>query len=466
MIATDHRYSKKVFLTAGLLVVLVSIASADQKAVDNFLAAIPQPQRNAVGQLLTWEQDYVNRVLNFAVFTQMTGDANKLESHYYPENKNVFELEVISVPIAEMDIVGDPKSLPPEFVFVRDGKPFVRFPVHPVSTGLYPMSASPSYAKEAWSALALSSHRSIVAKDAFGNVQLLKVSLDREIGNVTRTLGRKWILKAVGISKVLKARPEQDWLNEGIVLIDEPVALIPKGVKYGTQLRTWPYTQSVGKQVIPMFALYSKETPDQIPILVKFIRSSGINAKEYVHKHIIGPLIRQYFYFLLRNGVVTEPHSQNILMEFKEGVPTARFWYRDFGGFSLDRPLHARTGLALPEMDDETMAGVSKVRYEDLAYDLETYMFHGNIWPMVQALKEAFPEITENWALSAFRNEVTNHLKRRYGLKAALHRNYNEVLSELKGTSKSNFWSGPFGLQSTLRTLCSAVVFGQPEKGK
>jgi hypothetical protein len=69
------------------------------------------------------------------------------------------------------------------------------------------------------------------------------------------------------------------------------------------------------------------------------VQSSGLEAAVWVDTFILTPLIYQAYFLGMTEGVVSEMHEQNILMELRNCIPTKRFWHRDLGGVRADNDL-------------------------------------------------------------------------------------------------------------------------------
>jgi hypothetical protein len=66
------------------------------------------------------------------------------------------------------------------------------------------------------------------------------------------------------------------------------------------------------------------------------IKKSGMSSYDFYKKFFIDSYMDMFEEFSFKRGFNFEPHSQNLSMELKNGVPTGKWVHRDFGGFWVD----------------------------------------------------------------------------------------------------------------------------------
>jgi len=152
------------------------------------------------------------------------------------------------------------------------------------------------------------------------------------------------------------------------------------------QIREWPKALKAGNRVIPMFSL-SAEQSRADPLLMQMIRKSGLSTSDFLIRKIMQPVLRQAAYLYFRHGIVGEPHGQNLLIEIDpHGIPNGRFWYRDFGGFALDKKVRASAGKGMKDLPEPLRNADLSTRYDDYIKDVSTYFQQGNLYAMIESL--------------------------------------------------------------------------------
>jgi hypothetical protein len=120
--------------------------------------------------------------------------------------------------------------------------------------------------------------------------------------------------------------------------MDDPVGLVHKQTNAGLLARDTPSKLGAGEEIVPIFSLVAS-SHGRRPRILDLINSSRLKPATWVDRFIFTPLIYQAYFLGMTEGLVSEMHEQNILMELRDGRPTKRFWYRDLGGFGVDRDL-------------------------------------------------------------------------------------------------------------------------------
>jgi hypothetical protein len=151
------------------------------------------------------------------------------------------------------------------------------------------------------------------------------------------------------MSSLLAAIPTADLRQQGILLLDDPVALVHRQTNAGLLVRDTPAKLGAGEEIVPLFSLFASAQTGR-PRIVDLINSSGREPMAWVDEFIFTPLIYQAYFLGITEGLVGEMHEQNILMELRDGQPTKRFWHRDLGGFLLDRDLRRLAGKGFAQL--------------------------------------------------------------------------------------------------------------------
>jgi hypothetical protein len=166
----------------------------------------------------------------------------------------------------------------------------------------------------------------------------VKSSVNVWIGGLNRNVRLKEMRQSVGMSSLFAGIPRANLVQQGVLLLDDPVGLMHKQTNAGLLARDTPWTLGPGDEIVPVFSLVAS-APGGRPRIVDLITSSRLKPTAWVDKFIFTPLIYQAYFLGITAGLVGEMHEQNILMELRNGKPTKRFWHRDLGGFLVDRDL-------------------------------------------------------------------------------------------------------------------------------
>lgn len=398
-----------------------------------------------IAHLLLAEQTMISRYLDPNVFASITGNANKLPNAYMPENRPLFSMYNIPVPMTELTLHGI-NEFPEDLVFIKNGIRYLNFLVHPESLSLYQSLADKYGLLEEFEASPFSSHRALVVwkKNHPERAFLAKVSLNVEIGSVVRNLEAEWIERAIGVTALIDSIPQSEFINQGILMIREASAAVPKNINAGFQIRQ-NASSTENSEMLPLFSLYAPSTSGE-PLIVRMIRSSQLSPEEYVKTKIIRPLIHQAVYMHSNHGLMGEPHSQNVLSEIINNDLSGSYYYRDFGGFGVDKEMRTHLGK---NMDFLKTVGIPEnsviPRNKDFIKDLKTYLFHGNFYGLQKAIAPYFPQLTINWMLKEYQQNLSEEVSRAYNSKV-----YSEDAAQIKLESKK---------QSTTRGLSCKSVF-------
>jgi IucA / IucC family/Ferric iron reductase FhuF-like transporter len=191
----------------------------------------------------------------------------------------------------------------------------------------------------------MASHRTVLVWNPRSNLPpfAVKTSVNVWIGGLNRNVRLKEIRRSVGISSLLAGIPKADLVRQGILLLDDPVGLVHKQTNAGLLARDAPWKLGAGEEIVPVFSLLASSHGKR-PRIVDLITASRLEPTAWVDRFIFTPLVYQAYFLGMTEGLVGEMHEQNILMELRNGIPTKRFWYRDLGGFGVDRDLRRLAG--------------------------------------------------------------------------------------------------------------------------
>ncbi len=276
---------------------------------------------------------------------------NNQDPNFAPEKGQIFEVKTYWVSAERMHgFLGDniPSEFRTMFSRVKNGVTEYRLAVHPESVSLYEeVVRGAEQGKSLWATATASSRTLLVWEHGKESMPFFaKLSLNKEIGGVVRTIPKSEVVRSVGINNVLHA--ESSKLPEHFSFIPEVASMIPKGMDRGGMIiRTIPPELMSGKvKYVPLFSLYASPPEGGPPLLARMIEKSGMEPSEFVKTRIIEPMAKQWFDMVVDFGVQMEPHAQNVLIELgKDGLPTGRFLHRDLGGFTVDFEHRKKLGI-------------------------------------------------------------------------------------------------------------------------
>jgi hypothetical protein len=285
------------------------------------------------------EQKLNNREVDTKKIIALT---NHQDPKYAPASGAVFDIKTYWVDANKMHALmgeGLSSSLKGMFTRTKAGKQQVRLLVHPESASFYKKVTKNAVRGKDLKASATASSRTLLVwpSGKGESACFVKVSLNKEIGGVVRTVPKGEVARSIGINNTLHT--DRSVLPKTFQFLPEVVGLMPKGMDRGGMIvREIPKSILEGKtKVVPMFSLYAKPAGRGEPMLATMIKKSGMDPQRFVREKITRPFAKQFMALGLKNGVVMEPHAQNVLIEVgAKGQPTGRFFHRDLGGFNVD----------------------------------------------------------------------------------------------------------------------------------
>ena len=306
------------------------------------------------GPLRQW-MHYEQRLLSRSVdTTRLKALDNHQDRQFSPEAGKTFPVKSYWVDAGRVDAFqgqGLPRDLKQLFTRTQGGKKQVRLLVHPESEVFYKGFLRGAARGSDFLASATASSRTMLVwkKGHAAQPFFAKVSLDKKIGGVVRTVPKGEVARSVGVNNVLQA--DRRGLPRSMGFLPEVFGVMPKGMERGGMIiRAIPKEITSGQiRVVPLFSLYAKRPGGKPPLLVEMIRNSGMTAEAFVRERIVRPFARQWLELAIKRGITMEPHAQNVLLEVgRDGLPSGRFYHRDFGGFNVDLAYRQQRGLPSP----------------------------------------------------------------------------------------------------------------------
>lgn len=370
-----------------LLVVSTSILSVTTAFAQD-QSALPAGVKN----LIYAEQHLLSRDLNENRI--LTPKENHQAEEFKPENSRVFTVKSYWMRQQEVDVFAVSKMAEnlKEIFWRKDpngGKEFLIL-VHPESESLYKDIVRSDSRGPDFLATSTSSSRTLLMWPEnrpdlpfFG-----KLSLNKEIGGVVRTIPQGEVVRSLGTTEVLYKNLSA--LPKSFKFFPETFSLIPKSLARGGMIiREIPQAITSGNErFIPLFSLYA-DRAGKAPLLAEMIALSGIPTEEFIQKRIIDPFVKQWVNLVLINGLSMEPHAQNVLIGLNaRGLPNGEFMHRDFGGFNIDfkhfSELEMQRPDHLPVINSLDEDYHQKFHSKSIQQSLETYFEQGFIYNLDQ----------------------------------------------------------------------------------
>jgi hypothetical protein len=195
------------------------------------------------------------------------------------------------------------------------------------------------------SAIALSSFRScLIAIPSEGDYKavMVKLSLDKVIGNVNRVVKKRECELSIANSEILSGIIKKE--NLSIEIMKETFSFIPRGMEIGMIYRELPKYirpdyKKKARYVVPFFSLFGVKNADFLPELIAV---SGKTPTEFIKDDILKPLAKIITTLLYKYNTSLEMHGQNLLLVMDKSNKIIGFMYRDMGGVNLLPPKNSK----------------------------------------------------------------------------------------------------------------------------
>lgn len=373
----------------------------------------------AVDAWMRCEQELLSRAVDTRII--VSPEQNAQDAKYAPEGGKTFKVKSYWLGEDKVrGILGDGLSKGTRDALVRQTKdgPQYRLVVHPESEDFYRSLVKGAERAKDLDATSTASSRTLLVWDPKHPDRpfFAKVSLDKKIGGVVRTVPQGEVARSVGINNVLDGTD----LPKGFDYLHEVLGVMPKGFERGGMIiRELPQDVLDGqRKILPLFSLYAKSPDGKPPMLARMIQKTDMPALPFIRQKIISPFLRQWFALAVKQGITEEPHAQNVLMQVgKDGLPNGGFMHRDLGGFNVDfayrDQLDRKTPTNLPTMTTMDADYHSSKHKETFGF-LRTYFVGG----FVHNLEQSIPEWMEQGLIDgpkpkdgAFRGMILEELQ-------------------------------------------------------
>lgn len=366
-----------------------------------------------IAALRTYEQDHISRDNDRRLLAALD---NHQDEFYAPESGNIFRVKSYWLNGDDMhSLVGtglEPK-LKNLFMQTRaDGKQRVRLLIHPESEAMYAEVLHAAERAEDFLATPTSSSRTLFIwpEGKPNDVFFAKVSLDKEIGKLRRTVSDTKVARSNGINNTLHLAHAAGELPSSFVFMPEVFGTIPRSMQEGGMIvRSIPQELREGRvRYVPLFALYATPKSGGSPLLVEMIQRSGLSPQTFIQTHLIRPFVTQWL-TLYAMGILPQPHAQNILLEVdaRSSLPTGRLIHRDLDGFHIDFSHRRQLNLAEPAQIpfiNSFERDYKKITKNDMASKLEDFFYGGFVFNLDQQL----PKWVEDGLISSMEPITTN----------------------------------------------------------
>ena len=268
---------------------------------------------------------------------------------YSPESHEWFKLKSYWVPIENMEVekyYTDSNKYLLDYL-IQNNK--VLFIVHPICENLY--TDFEKYEKgPSLNAFATSSTRTVLVYPD-DNPKLLffaKLSLDKK--NFDKLVSRDETFFSIISSQLFESG--KTFLPKNFKYFPEILGIFPKTEKNrkigGMIIRQIPSELLKSEiNLMPMFALYTRQKNGKIPI-ISMIEKSQLNNLNWIQKYLITPFTIQFLELQINNGIITESHGQNLLIQIND-YEIINFYYRDLDGVEFDLEYREKIGISTPE---------------------------------------------------------------------------------------------------------------------
>lgn len=370
-----------------------------------------------VAELMRFEQQYMNSAIDRTLLAAI--ENNQLKK-YSPQSEAIFAIKSYWLPMEKFQIAGVDDASNLLGIEVKrtnkNGEKQVLFLVHPESEDIYSSLVGNSEMGPKFMATATSSSRTLLVwpeqnpeKVFFG-----KLSLNKEISSVVRTIPKGEVARSVGTTLILQA---ERYLPKDFLYFPEVFGVMPKGWgRGGMILRSIPKEIQQGElRLIPLFALYTKGKQKESPI-IEMIRKSGMRSDLFIIEKIIRPFVKQWVDLAVNQGIAIEAHAQNVLMEVDaSGIITGKFIYRDFGGFNIDLNFRRSHNLSVPQLpvfESEIKDYHQEHHQTAIVQSLERFFEGGFLFGLGKELEyEGFSYLEYSGLKNILRDQLKNVLK-------------------------------------------------------
>jgi len=272
------------------------------------------------------------------------------DERYQPSAQNDFAIRSYWVPAETSHILTSLDGVPPViekfFVHHEDGQTWVKYLVHPESEDYYREFLSGAKFAGTLQATPTASSRTLLVWDeeARGLPPFFaKLSLDRNITNLVRTISREEVARSIGQDRILHAN--RAYLPENFAYMREVIGLSPKNMGRGGMIIRLVAPELEQFRVMPYYGFFKKEMNGEL-VIERMIRESGESPEAFLRERNFLPFVREWFELAVSIGETMNPHGQNLSAILDEhGLPMTRSLHKDLGDFTPDLKHMVKAGM-------------------------------------------------------------------------------------------------------------------------
>lgn len=354
----------------------------------------------AFDSLAPWIRDWIrceqtanDRVSHPRLKHHFALDEKHLEKGYWPESREVFQLEYVLLNRASVLEFGPAAGFIAErfglraprgkrLIFIHPGnKPIKRkLQRAGIPIRLSEIVATPT-----------SSFRSLLCwhPSAPERAAIVKLALHIPISGVKRFLGELEVVGSVHTSLLLSEIPSAHKEQIGFDFFADVAGSHCRSLNLGQLFRTLPAPTQPRARLVPGFSFGSKQDGE---LYLRRTTKSGAHATALM-ANLIASYVRTTSYLLFHEGIAHEFHPQNVLFEV-QGERVLRVVLRDFYRAAVSPALRARRGRPFPEWKDGQQSRYAPSRYlffrmaqrAPTAY-LRVFGVRGVVWEWSRALR-------------------------------------------------------------------------------
>ncbi len=358
---------------------------------------------------MTLEQSRINRTVDEKKI--LAPDVQNQKVRYRPESRTWFPLKAIWISEEELQVALNLEEIKPGLHKLLSRKSEIgrehRLLIHPESEKFYAkLMSGRDVDSTTFRATSTASSRTVLVEAQGGQKFFAKLSLDVELGGVTRTVPSTEVVRSVGTDAYLRSLQIRAG-DAPFTHIAEPMGISPIGWSRGGMIiRTIPDEILENKvKYVPLFSLYAPDTNGR-SLLQDLAEKMKLTPEVFVKLHILEPFYKGWVNWGIDGVVTMEAHAQNVLLELNsDGFPTGRFVHRDLGGFNIDiSKISAKEKAKLPVFsnlsEDYHQGFVDKARHQSIS----TYFEGGFLFNVDEELRRVQPSYVKGQVFVDGRN--------------------------------------------------------------
>lgn len=362
----------------------------------------------AIAQLMRYEQN-VNRTVDPARIASLQ---NQQSQQFAPEAQQWFTVKSYWVPAKNVDLLTAKTTLLPQFERTIGDQKQVLFLVHPESETYFANFLRDSQTGPDFKALATSSSRTLLVHPADNSKILFfaKLSLNKEVGSVVRTIPLGEVARSIGTTIALQAM--QGELPSNFKYFPETIGIMPKGMERGGLIIREIPLELLRKKLdlMPMFSFFTPPAPNKKSPVADMLHKLG---SESLNENIIHPFAKVWTSLIVQNGIAIEAHAQNFLISTTQKIPDGDFYFRDFGGFNIDLQMFQQK---YPEVKLPTLTNLSTDYHQPfhrkaISQSLMNYYEGGVLYGLAAESQTVDRELTYHKLQSALRKALRAELQ-------------------------------------------------------